>query len=641
MANRCALLIGSGSYIDATFAGLDAPAADLDSLAAVLRSPAICNFDDVKVVKDHAAYELRVATSDFFSRAGPEDLLILYFTGHGVRNASGELFLCARDTRRHLLRATALAASDISKDMDLCRSSQQVLILDCCHAGAFAKGSKSSAQAINVGTEEAFKGTGRGRVVLTSSDATQLAFEGDKVIGQPVRSVFTHYLIEGLQRGKADTNGDGRITIDELYAYAYKQMTQAGHSQTPGKWAIRQQGDIVLARNPKPVPLPELIEPMVLDWMKPTQPRAIRETAVRQLAELLEDPRPGVALAAEDLLLSLHHDDSRVVASTARDALEKHRSSRPVPVAPNNVTSPAPAPELFPNGPAQSEAGDTGDAEPATPSSLSGVKVPSTTSPERGRRALGPRGRLALLAVATTFTAVATLPVLSDKTPQLDESIPGAWTERRMPEATLWVTDGPALAIHPRSRVSSLTINRDDSLKNASVTLVASSKREKLLSFPARLTLQAGRKYFVEVQDVDRGLRKTFSVPAKKTSYTLSLSADGAGWEPVRPDPSPPAGPAPIVRVQTGTGWDSNALKRTEQDLVRDLITCQKTDSSPAAASFLVTVRRDGKIEAARAKNHHGLPEPLIECFVRVIRANKYPTHSETEVMARIDIVYL
>ncbi|MCK4900129.1 MAG: tetratricopeptide repeat protein, partial [Anaerolineales bacterium] len=74
------------------------------------------------------------------------------------------------------------------------------------------------------------------------------AWEGDQVTGEAENSVFTHHLIQGLKTGQADTDGDGRITVDELYDYVYEQVVQQTPKQTPGKWSYKEQGEIVIAR---------------------------------------------------------------------------------------------------------------------------------------------------------------------------------------------------------------------------------------------------------------------------------------------------------------------------------------------------------------------------------------------------------
>ena len=139
--------------------------------------------------------------------------------------------------------------------MDHSYPRRQALILDCCHSGAVARGAKG-APGLSVGTAAAFEGTGYARVVLTATDSTQYAWEGDQVIGEAEKSVFTHYLIEGLQTGAADSNADGWVTLNELYDYVRAQVVTRTPRQTPAMWAYQQQEAIIIARNPRPVPQP-------------------------------------------------------------------------------------------------------------------------------------------------------------------------------------------------------------------------------------------------------------------------------------------------------------------------------------------------------------------------------------------------
>jgi hypothetical protein len=58
----------------------------------------------------------------------------------------------------------------------------------------------------------------RGHAFLTSSAATEVAQESDRIRA----SYFTHYLVSGL-RGAADLSGDGRITLNEAYQFAFSE----------------------------------------------------------------------------------------------------------------------------------------------------------------------------------------------------------------------------------------------------------------------------------------------------------------------------------------------------------------------------------------------------------------------------------
>jgi hypothetical protein len=322
MGRRLALLVGTTRYEDALLTALQAPEADLRGLADVLRAPDICGFDDVNLLLNATASRVSLAVCEFFSGGKPDDLLVLYFSGHGVVDPGGGLYLCTSDSRKALLRATALPASLVRDEMDNCRARSQILILDCCHAGAFARDAKSAGVGVNVNTKAAFEGNGIGRVVLTASDATQVALQGDSVVGTPNPSVFTRYLIEALQTGVADANGDGVVTIDEVYEYVYRKVLEENPNQTPGKWTYKQHGTFVFAKNPKPKARPDLLDRRLVEVLQSDAPHALREAAAVGLVHCLNDPRPGVVLAAREFLTQFISDDSRAISSITRAALE-------------------------------------------------------------------------------------------------------------------------------------------------------------------------------------------------------------------------------------------------------------------------------------------------------------------------------
>jgi hypothetical protein len=150
---------------------------------------------------------------------------------------------------------------------------------------------------------------GYGRFVLAASDATQFAWEGDKVIGETQSSLFTHFLVKGLE-GEADGNGDGRITVDELYDYAFEQISRLTPKQTPTKYTSKQEGEIVLRDimridDIKPVPLPDdlLTE---IDDLRPY----IREAAVQKLKKIVKGKNIGLAHSATQALEKIAADDN-------------------------------------------------------------------------------------------------------------------------------------------------------------------------------------------------------------------------------------------------------------------------------------------------------------------------------------------
>ena len=321
MSSKFALIIANTEYTDPGLAQLTAPGKDAKEFGRVLDSPEIGAFNDVTILFNENASKAKEMIDRFFSAKKPDDLLVLYFSGHGVRDEYGSLYLAVKNTSRDYLRSTAIESDFITKAMDQSRSKRQVLILDCCNSGAFAQGSKG-ATGVSIGTASAFEGTGYGRVVLTASDSTQFAWEGDQVMGETENSLFTHFLVKGLE-GDADSDGDGRITIDELYDYAYEKIVNITPKQTPGKWSYKQQGEIFLRQNiriedTKPVPLPDDLVSAITSSLP-----YIREGAVSQLELLLKGKNLSLARSARLALERVvAEDDSRRVAQAATKALE-------------------------------------------------------------------------------------------------------------------------------------------------------------------------------------------------------------------------------------------------------------------------------------------------------------------------------
>ena len=342
---KYALIIGNDRYDDPKLAQLKTPAADSQALARILGDATIGSFDEVLPLINQSETRVRRAISQFLAGKKPDDLVLLYFSGHGVLDDRGRLYLALKDTLVSLLKATSIPSSFIADEMDSCRSRRQILVLDCCHSGAFARGTKGEQKAI---TENTFEGSGFGRVVLTASDSTQYALEGDQVIKQSDLSLFTHFLLEGLKTGEADMNHDGQVSLDEWYDYTYTRIIAETPRQVPHKWSYHQQGDLVIARNPflkkKVTELPyELVQALESSFV------GIRESAVTELGNYLHSPDLEMVQLAIASLERMREDDSRRISSLAGKLLTEFAQGH-LPA----VQSPAPpTPGIGRTGPAE------------------------------------------------------------------------------------------------------------------------------------------------------------------------------------------------------------------------------------------------------------------------------------------------
>src|SRR6266571_5386329 len=222
---RSALIVASYEYGDPGLRRLHAPASDARALAAVLQDPGIGGFE-VRTLLNEPAHVVNLAVEEFFADRRPDDLLLVHFSCHGVKDEDGELYFAASNTLLRRLGATAVAADFVNRRMSRSRSRRVVLLLDCCYAGAFERGMTARA-GTGVGIEERFGG--RGRAVITASSAMEYAFEGDQLADtqELMPSVFTSALVQGLETGEADRDQDGMVALDELYDYVYDKVQAA------------------------------------------------------------------------------------------------------------------------------------------------------------------------------------------------------------------------------------------------------------------------------------------------------------------------------------------------------------------------------------------------------------------------------
>ena len=348
MASRRALVVATYEYADGGLRRRAAPAHDAESFAEVLKDEAIAGFD-VTMLVNQPHYVVGEAIADFYGAAAREDLTLLYFTGHGVKDDEGRLYLAMANTRREALMFTAISGAQLNDAMDASRSRRKVLILDCCYSGAFPAGRTAKADE-GVQTLERFQG--KGRAVLTASDATQYAFEGDDLRGSGTSSVFTRYLVDAISTGAADLDEDGDIALDELYSYVYDRVVAEVPQQRPKKQED-VDGRILIARNVHwklPAHLQHAIESPIA---------AQRLSAVQELGYLHRAGNDVVRTAVDGCLATLASDDSRSVSSAATALIDGLGGPvRPVEQAiPVQRTEPVvepspPAPEPTPVPPA-------------------------------------------------------------------------------------------------------------------------------------------------------------------------------------------------------------------------------------------------------------------------------------------------
>jgi hypothetical protein len=186
------------------------------------------------------------------NKAGKDDMVIIFFAGHGatekdVQSPDGdglEKYLLPCDADPKDLYATAMPMAEVSRIFGRIQSERLVFIADSCYSGA-SGGRTIDVSGIRATISDAFLdrvASGKGRVIITASGANEVSAEYDNL----KQGVFTYYLVEGL-KGKADTDKDGTITVDEVYRYVSEAVPRATNQEQHPVKKGTVEGQLILS----------------------------------------------------------------------------------------------------------------------------------------------------------------------------------------------------------------------------------------------------------------------------------------------------------------------------------------------------------------------------------------------------------
>jgi uncharacterized caspase-like protein len=242
-----ALVVGVSDYADSRIPSLRYAAADAKAVYDWLVAPDGGRYAPARVRlllnREATATGLRDALFNWLRQAIAEDVVLIYFAGHGSPDApdsAQNLFLLPHDTRYDNVAATGFPMWDIETALKRFIPARRVVVIaDACHSGGvgssfdIARRSVSGLRANPIATGlQNLSRAGDGIAVISASDEKQLSAEGAGFGGG--HGVFTYFLIEGL-RGAADYNRDARVSLGELIPYLSENVrreTQSAQSPT-------------------------------------------------------------------------------------------------------------------------------------------------------------------------------------------------------------------------------------------------------------------------------------------------------------------------------------------------------------------------------------------------------------------------
>lgn len=165
-------------------------------------------------------------TKKMFSRAKPGDRVIFFYSGHGAPGA-----FIPYDVRQ--TGAGMLYFSELKELFRTANCKTKLLFADACHSGSLKKNTPKTFKKSLKKEANAEKGSSINIAVMMSSRANETSIEK----GDIKQGLFSYNLIEALS-GKADSNHNGIVTIEEAFYYVYKATVsksryQSNHSQHP------------------------------------------------------------------------------------------------------------------------------------------------------------------------------------------------------------------------------------------------------------------------------------------------------------------------------------------------------------------------------------------------------------------------
>ena len=197
---------------------------------------------NVTPLVDRPYGELREAIATFFGAGRDGEQLLLYYSGHGRRTLRGELCICAENTVTyddHMLQATTVGAQFLAEQMRASNATAKIIVLDCCHSGAF---------------DHRFKGSGELPHYLQGEGqfglySTHVLEKGLDAPSQNAMSPFTECLVEALRLGTLDRDRDGFVDLEDIYSFVLNGLRFRRISTPTRSMPGPTVGTVALARS--------------------------------------------------------------------------------------------------------------------------------------------------------------------------------------------------------------------------------------------------------------------------------------------------------------------------------------------------------------------------------------------------------
>jgi WD40 repeat protein/uncharacterized caspase-like protein len=314
--NLYALVVGTSKFTGATL-NLKYPEKDAQAFANALQlagKPLFGANMDVRVLTTDAdpwprRAEIKKILAEFAQKADPADVLLLYFSGHGVtyppNSEKGQFYYLTTDVQDANLQDEAvrnsktIAFDSLQAWIGQIHALKRILILDACNSGdvvdKLTQGEKSLGQdqirALQQMQDES------GLFVLAGSAASKSSFEASRF----GHGLLTYSLLNNMPRVAAE-NPNGWVGVYNLFDYAQKEVPvlakEIGKEQKPellgrGNYPIGIVNDTV--RIPRPSRLSVVIRPIFMQLEKKRDVIGLNKAVALELDKRAAETNPTIA----------------------------------------------------------------------------------------------------------------------------------------------------------------------------------------------------------------------------------------------------------------------------------------------------------------------------------------------------------
>lgn len=210
---------------------------DVQAVSRVFKELGGMEPEDMLILKDSDSASVVSTLQQFAKKAekAKESFsrveVFFYYSGHS-------------DEKGLLLKGKHFEYPHLRAMIEQINADVKISVLDSCSSGAITR--KKGGQKISPFLMDSSMKM-KGHAFITSSSYDEASQESDRIQG----SFFTHYFITGL-RGAADMNKDGRVTLNEIYQFAFyetlsrTEKTLSGPQHPGYEIEMAGSGDVVV-----------------------------------------------------------------------------------------------------------------------------------------------------------------------------------------------------------------------------------------------------------------------------------------------------------------------------------------------------------------------------------------------------------